>query len=264
MSSAPLRQSLRPGRVAPAARGSNQCRARLRRPARLRHRIVRLDASARIGTIPASMPPAGAGGHDPVASMPAAIDPESALAATRAWVEHLVVGLNLCPFAAQPFNNRTIRYAVCEATQPLHVAERLAGELALLADADPAIVQTTLLILPNAFADFLEFNDFLDVADALVEEAGLGGVLQVASFHPGYCFADEPPDDLSHWTNRAPHPVLHLIREDDIERAAAAHPDVDGIPDANIARLHALGRPAIEALLERCRAAGDAARKPAE
>lgn len=196
--------------------------------------------------------------------MPAAIESESALAATRAWVEHLVVGLNLCPFASLPFTKKTIRFAVCDASQPVVVAERLSGELALLAEADPAIVQTTLLILPNAFPDFLDFNDFLDVADALVEEAGLAGVLQVASFHPGYQFADEAPDDVSHWTNRSPHPVLHLIREDDIERAAATHPDVDGIPDANIARLRTLGRPAIEALLERCRAAGEAARKPSE
>lgn len=196
--------------------------------------------------------------------MPAAIDSESALAATRAWVEHLVVGLNLCPFASLPFAKKTIRYAVCDAVQPEIVAERLAGELALLAEADPAIAQTTLLIVPNAFADFLDFNDFLDVADALVEEAGLSGVLQVASFHPDYQFADEAPDDLSHWTNRSPHPVLHLIREDDIDRAAATHPDVDGIPDANIARLRELGRPALEALFDRCRAAGDAARKTTE
>lgn len=187
--------------------------------------------------------------------MSAAVTPEQAIAATRAWVEKLVIGLNLCPFAAFPFQRNAIRYVVCADLQPEQVAQRLLDELNFLAEADPAIAQTTLLILTGCFEDFLDFNDFLDVAEAIVEEAELGGTLQVASFHPQYRFADETESDVSHWTNRSPYPVLHLIREDDIERAVHTHPDIDSIPNSNIRRLRELGLPAVEALFDACRAA---------
>ena len=161
---------------------------------------------------------------------------------TTAWLEKAVIGLDLCPFARAPHAAGRIRYAVTPADSPEGVIEALLAELRLLADADPAEIETTLLIHPQAFGDFLEYNDFLDVADAAVEELGLEGEIQVASFHPRYQFADTAADDVENFSNRSPYPMLHLLRESSIERAVEAHPDTGKIPDKNIRTLRRLGR----------------------
>ncbi len=163
-------------------------------------------------------------------------------AATRNWLEKAVIGLNLCPFARAVYAGDRIRYVVSGATTVEALLEVLAAELELLAETDESKTETTLLIHPQVLGDFLDYNDFLELADALVEELDLDGLLQVASFHPQYQFADTEPDDVTNCSNRSPYPTLHLLRESSVERAVAAHPDTEQIYRDNIKTLRQLGR----------------------
>lgn len=172
------------------------------------------------------------------------------LTATRRWLERAVIGLNLCPFANAVHVKRRIRWVVSPATTPEMLLEELARELQHLAAADPEAVETTLLIHPQVLQDFFDYNDFLAVAEALLADLGLEGELQVASFHPDYCFADATTDDISNCTNRSPHPMLHLLREDSISRAVAAIPDPASIYEENIRTLRGLGHAGWRRLLE--------------
>lgn len=173
---------------------------------------------------------------------------------TRAWVRRAVVGLNLCPFAKAPMTKSQIRYVVSAASDPASLLESLCAEMHTLVQADPEQIETTLLIHPAVLVDFDDFNDFLDVADAALEELGYAGVLQVASFHPQYRFADTEPDDVSNATNRSPYPTLHLLREESVDRAVAAFPSAQAIFENNIQTLEALGANGWDALREQCRA----------
>lgn len=166
----------------------------------------------------------------------------------RNWLEKAVIGLNLCPFARAVYAADRIRYVVSDATTIEALLEVLAAELEVLAEADENRIETTLLIHPQVLGDFLEYNDFLEMADMLVEELGLDGVLQVASFHPQYQFADTEPDDITNCSNRSPYPTLHLLRESSVERAVAAHPDTEQIYRDNIKTLRQLGREGWERL----------------
>jgi hypothetical protein len=165
----------------------------------------------------------------------------SAIAATRHWLERAVIGLNLCPFAKAVHVKEQIRWVESPARDAQALLEDLVRELQFLAAADPEAVETTLLIHPHALNDFLDYNDFLDAADAAIEELGLAGVLQVASFHPDYQFAGTAADDVENLSNRSPHPMLHLLREDSIDRAVATFPDVATIYERNIETLRRLG-----------------------
>lgn len=168
--------------------------------------------------------------------------------ATKRWIEQAVIGLNLCPFAKAVFSKNQIRYVVSDAVTPEDVAVHLHRELEWLAESSADVVDTTLLILPHAFSDFLDFNDFLDVADGMVEALDLDGVLQVASFHPSFQFEGTEADDITNYTNRAPYPTLHLLREESVERAVAAFPDEMEIASNNIATLEKLGHDGWRAL----------------
>jgi hypothetical protein len=152
-----------------------------------------------------------------------------------------VIGLDLCPFARAVHARGQIRWVVTPAATPEELLAALLGELRTLADADPAAIDTTLLIHPAVLADFLDFNDFLEVADAALADLGLAGTLQIASFHPRYQFAGTAPDDVENRTNRSPYPILHLLREASVERAVAAFPDAATIYEKNIATLRRLG-----------------------
>ena len=172
---------------------------------------------------------------------------------TRAWVQRAVVGLNLCPFAKAPMVKGQIRYVMCKARDTQALLDTLCAEMQALAAADPEQVETTLVIHPNVLADFIEFNDFLDLADAALGELGFDGVLQVASFHPRYQFAGTEAGDVSNATNQSPYPTLHLLREDSIDRAVAAFPEADAIFETNIRTLESLGPDGWAALCVQCR-----------
>jgi uncharacterized protein len=161
---------------------------------------------------------------------------------TRHWLERAVIGLNLCPFAKAVHVKEQIRWVESAAEDPDQLLEDLVRELQFLAAADPATVETTLLIHPRVLADFLDYNDFLDIADAAVDSLGLAGVLQVASFHPGYQFAGTAPDDAENLSNRSPYPTLHLLREASIDAAVAAFPEAASIYERNIETLRRLGK----------------------
>ena len=181
------------------------------------------------------------------------IPAQQAINETRAWIDRAVVGLNLCPFARAVQVKQQIRCVVSDATDAHALLARLCDEMHLLAEADPARVQTTLLVHPAVLTDFLDFNDFLEIADAALEDLGYEGVLQVAPFHPQFQFAGTEPDDLGNASNRSPYPTLHLLREDSVERALAAFPDAEAIFETNIRTLHALGADGWAALQAQCR-----------
>ena len=159
----------------------------------------------------------------------------------RRWLERAVIGLNLCPFAKAVYVKQQVRFVLSDASTPEALLEELAEELVLLRDTDPDQVDTTLIVHPDVLTDFLDYNDFLDNADAAVEALDLQGVIQVASFHPDYQFAGTMPDDISNYTNRSPYPTLHLRREASIDRAVEAFPDADVIVERNVKTLDALG-----------------------
>lgn len=161
--------------------------------------------------------------------------------ATRGWLEKEVIGLNLCPFAREVHAANRIRYVVSRARSGEALRADLVSELKLLDSLDPAQVDTTLLIHPYVLGDFLTFNDFLDVADAALEELGYVGTFQIASFHPCYQFADTEPDDVTNRSNQSPYPTLHLLREDSVEKAVANYPEVEKISERNIETLRRLG-----------------------
>ena len=166
---------------------------------------------------------------------------ELAIAETRAWVRRAVIGLNLCPFARAVDVKEQIRYVFSDATDAETLLATLVVELQRLADTDPELVDTTMVIHPRVFADFEDFNDFLELADAAVEDLDLDGVLQVASFHPRFQFADTEVDDITNATNQSPYPTLHLLREESVDRAVAAFPEAEAIFEKNMATLEKLG-----------------------
>lgn len=167
---------------------------------------------------------------------------------TRSWLERAVIGLNLCPFARAPYLKVQVHFAVSEATANDALIDDLVDEIQALMAADPAERETSLLILSRGLSDFADFNDFLSVADALLETLELDGILQIASFHPDYQFADTAPDDIENYTNRSPYPVLHLLRESSITRAVDTMDDTDAIYRANINTLQRLGLAGWQAL----------------
>jgi uncharacterized protein len=168
-------------------------------------------------------------------------DHDAVIAATQKWLEKAVIGLNLCPFAKAVHIKNQIRYVVCDADTPEALLELLMDELQFLSDTDPAKVDTTLIIHPNVLQDFEDYNEFLDVADAALEDMRLDGELQVASFHPDYQFADTDKNDIGNYTNRSPYPTLHLLREDSIDRAVEAFPEAEAIFEKNIETMEKLG-----------------------
>ncbi|HEV2608178.1 MAG TPA: DUF1415 domain-containing protein [Xanthomonadaceae bacterium] len=163
------------------------------------------------------------------------------IALTRRWLERAVIGLNLCPFAKAVYARQQVRFVLSDATTPDTLLEALVSELEWLRDADPQETDTTLLIHPHVLIDFLDYNDFLDVADAAITALELDGEIQVASFHPDYRFADSFDDSIENCTNRSPFPMLHLLREASVERAVDTFPDADAIVDRNMATLRRLG-----------------------
>ncbi|MFT3812420.1 MAG: DUF1415 domain-containing protein [Acidovorax sp.] len=167
--------------------------------------------------------------------------PDVVIADTVRWLERAVIGLNLCPFAKAVHTKGQIHYVVSEATDARGLLEDLHRELEALAEANPEKRDTTLIIAPQCLQDFLDFNDFLELADELVETLDLGGILQVASFHPQFQFADTDADDITNATNRAPYPTLHLLREDSIDRAVEAFPEAETIYERNMQVLEDLG-----------------------
>jgi hypothetical protein len=166
---------------------------------------------------------------------------DEVLTQTRHWLEKAVIGLNLCPFAKAVYVKNQVRLVVSHARHADDLLDELDRELDLLVATPADEVDTTLLIHPTLFEDFLDFNDFLEIAEGVVDENGLEGVVQLASFHPKFQFDDTAPDDIGNYTNRAPFAILHLLREESIDRAVEAFPQAEAIFEENIKTLEKLG-----------------------
>ena len=168
-------------------------------------------------------------------------DNDGIIADVRHWLARAVIGLNLCPFAKSVYVKDQVRYVISDATRDEDVLDDLERELRLLETSDPEKIDTILLIVPHALGDFLAYNDFLYFADRLLRSLKLEGTLQIASFHPRYQFEGTEPDDIENYTNRAPYPILHLLREDSIARAAEAVPEAEDIYERNMETMRRLG-----------------------
>ncbi len=160
---------------------------------------------------------------------------------TRAWLEKAVIGLNLCPFAKAVYARDRVRLVVSQARHIDDLLEEIDSELDLLVATPAEQIDTTLIIHPTLFPDFLDFNDFLEIAEGVLDEHELEGVIQLASFHPQYQFEGTEPEDMGNYTNRAPYATLHLLREEAVERAVATLADPDAIYRDNIQALEQLG-----------------------
>lgn len=160
------------------------------------------------------------------------------------------MALNLCPFANRELVSNRIRFTVTDVTTEEELLIALQAEVELLNNEET--IETTLLIHPNVLQNFYNYNEFLNIVDSLLIEMKLEGVYQVASFHPAYQFNGTEPDDLENYTNRSPYPMLHILREDSLERAIANHPDIDQIPERNIELMNTLGQSKLNALIQAC------------
>ena len=178
------------------------------------------------------------------------LDQQQIEATVRKWVDTVVVDLNICPFARKEMVKKRVRFAVTEAATEESLLMALASELTLL-NTDPAI-ETTLLIHPEMLQDFGDYNQFLDLAEGLLVQMELENIYQIASFHPNYQFAGTAPGDAENYTNRSPYPVLHLLREDSLDRVLSDTQDADQIPLRNIALMNAMGKDKLRALLQAC------------
>lgn len=181
------------------------------------------------------------------------LEPDCVIELTRRWISSVVIGLRLCPFAQRVFQGEVIRYVVSDADNDEDLLEKLGDELRLLVETPITQIETTLLIHQRALTDFLEFNDFLAVANRLLKALGYEGVIQLAHFHPNYQFEGTHPDDVENFTNRSPFPMLHLLREESISNIAATEQELLAIPQRNIALLKSLGRDEMQKKLDEFR-----------
>ncbi|EJG1029830.1 DUF1415 domain-containing protein [Vibrio parahaemolyticus] len=156
------------------------------------------------------------------------------------WLNDVVIGLNLCPFAAKPQRNKQIKIFVSEATQEEALLEDILQQLIELSTTEPEKLETTLVVVPNMLQDFWDYNFCIDWVEGLIKQQDWEGIFQVATFHPDYCFGGAAPEDDENLTNRSPYPIFHLIREESMEKVLKHYPDPESIPDTNIARVSAL------------------------
>ncbi len=160
---------------------------------------------------------------------------------TKSWIQTFVIGLNICPFAGHPFREDKIRYRLEESESVEKLVETLMEELNFLQKNENINIETSILIHPNTLTDFLDYNDFLSIADAVLEDMDLEGEIQIASFHPDYQFAGEKKNAPSNYVTRSPFPMLHLLRESSVTKATEIHPNTEQIPLDNIQKLNELG-----------------------
>ncbi len=159
---------------------------------------------------------------------------EQILNSVNQWLDKVVIGLNLCPFASRPYQQKQIRFVISQCDTDVCLLEELQNELKFLVETKAEKIETTLLIVPNMLQDFYGYNDFLDYVDGLIADNEWEGIFQVATFHPDYQFGGTQPEDAENLTNRAPYPILHLLREASLEKAIEHYPNPELIPEHNI------------------------------
>jgi len=166
---------------------------------------------------------------------------------TQHWVDKMVVGLNLCPFAKRSIDHNQLRYVVDTRDDIESITQRLVEELERLVNDHS--IETTLLIHPNFTTEFDAYLDYLSGVDDLIEALGYSGIFQVAGFHPNYQFEGVAEIDPANHTNRSPFPMMHLLRESSVAWAVETHPDIDSVPERNVELLRGMGERGIKALI---------------
>lgn len=164
---------------------------------------------------------------------------------TKSWIEQFVIGYNLCPFAAQPFHQDRIKYVLVGGEEVEPLVETVFQECIHLQDTDPMEVETTILIHPGILTDFEDYLAVLGQMQDDLEELQLEGVVQLATFHPDYQFAGTNQNDPENFTNRSPYPMIHILREESVEKAINSHSDTENIPLENIKTMNGIGREAL-------------------
>ena len=195
------------------------------------------------------MAPVTASFRPPTPTKERSLDADAVRRDIETWIDRAVIGWGLCPFAAPVVRAAQMRIVVRDDAEVSAMLEAVIDELVAVA-APEATVRTTLIVAPVALADFDELLDAAALIDDVIDRVGLRGKIQLAHFHPDYLFEGAATDDLANWTNRAPHPILHLLREDDVAEAVARYPDADGIPERNVARLRGMS---LDAIMAACR-----------
>ena len=170
----------------------------------------------------------------------------------RRWLTEAVVGLGLCPFAAKPLQEMRVAVDVSHAGNAEDPINDLHQALSRLEETAVSKLETSLLVIPNMLQDFYDYNDFLEIADAVLQEGSWEGEIQIASFHPDYQFAGTEKADPENFTNRAPYPIFHLLREDSLEKALSSYPDPESIPERNIALMGEMDPNILRALFPYC------------
>ena len=184
-----------------------------------------------------------------IVSAVSSASPEQAIARVHAWIERFVVDLNLCPFARPVVSSDALRIVACDSASPEAIATMLITELDRLSQSSESDIATSVLVFPEGLEAFDDYLGFLDDAQRVLEEMGLDGEIQIASFHPDYHFEGEPVDAVSHFTNRAPYPLIHFLRETMVSTVLENYPNPERIPERNIQTLERLGLASIERLL---------------
>ncbi len=179
-------------------------------------------------------------------SFPSTSDVENSV---RKWLENMVIGLNLCPFAKSVYIKNQVRIVVYEGEED-ELLGCIESELLYLRKTPDTEIDTTLVVVPHLLKDYYDFNDFLIYTDALIEEMGLEGEIQIADFHPYYQFAGTQKEDVENYTNRSPYPIFHLLRESSIDRAVEQFPDAAEIFERNISKMQTLGIEKLKTLLK--------------
>lgn len=156
------------------------------------------------------------------------------------WLNDVVIGLNLCPFAAKPQRNQQIKVFVSQASREEELLEDILDQLLELDTKAAQELETTLVVVPNMLNDFMDYNFFIDWVEALIRQQDWEGIFQVATFHPHYCFAGTCPEDDENLTNRSPYPIFHLIREQSMAKVLKHYPNPEAIPEINIQRVSQL------------------------
>ena len=169
---------------------------------------------------------------------------------SKTWVERFVIGLQLCPFAKQPFDKEQVRFEVCFEKNMEMQLIAFWKEIELLSETPKEVISNTILIYPNSLDDFGKYLDLYDLAEQLLFEQQKNGVFQLASFHPDYQFEGTEKDDVSNYTNRSPFPFLHILRIEEVEEAIASHPDIEGVPERNMEMMKDLGKDRLLKLLK--------------
>lgn len=177
--------------------------------------------------------------------------PEEVAQRVGDWLQVMVVGEGLCPFAAKPLRDGLVRIAVCEARDEDGIYAGVLQEVALLLETPDSELETTVVAVPQGLGSFDAYLDMLASLEDALEELGLQGMLQIASFHPDYRFAETYADDLANFTNRSPCPLFHLLREESLSKALQSYPNPERIPQRNEQHMRELGREGIERLLRR-------------